>query len=177
MLIHRKHTWSCDWFEYSPGLINKVHSLYISFPWFRFTHMDLALRVLFHRFQIIFGRIRLNFSVAIGTIVCITKPRRSCSWIYKISKHLVSPNECLNNLILERTIEYNIYYSASNSTAKESNATSEIEAHKKKDQCKVHLAYSSAHMFVTSYHMSQLRISLLAVTIVNTYAVTCPCKN
>ena len=30
--------------------------------------MDLALRVLFHRFQIIFDRIRLTFSVAIETI-------------------------------------------------------------------------------------------------------------
>ena len=30
--------------------------------------MDLALRVLFHRFQIIFDRIRLTLSVAIGTI-------------------------------------------------------------------------------------------------------------
>ena len=30
--------------------------------------MDLALRLLFHRFQIIFDRIRLNFSVAVGTI-------------------------------------------------------------------------------------------------------------
>ena len=35
----------------SPGLIDKVHSIYISFPWFRFTHVDLALteRVLFRR--------------------------------------------------------------------------------------------------------------------------------
>ena len=43
------------------------HSIYISVPWFRFTLMDLALRVLFHQFQIIFDRIRLTFSVAIGT--------------------------------------------------------------------------------------------------------------
>ena len=35
--------------------------------------MDLALRVLFHRFQIIFDRIRLTFSVAIGTIKIIMK--------------------------------------------------------------------------------------------------------
>ena len=81
--------------------------------------MDLAFRVLFHRFQIIFDRIRLTFSVTIGTIKinikCITavstvnipKPRRSCSWTYKINKLLVSPSERLNNIILERTIEYN----------------------------------------------------------------------
>ena len=29
--------------------------------------MDLTLRVLFHQFQVIFDRIRLTFSVAIGT--------------------------------------------------------------------------------------------------------------
>ena len=37
--------------------------------------MDLALRVLFHEFQIIYDRIRLTFSVASGTITinkCIT---------------------------------------------------------------------------------------------------------
>ena len=101
--------------------------------------MDLALRVLFHRFQIIFDRIRLTFSVAVGTskinIKCITavstvnipKPRRSCSWTYKINKLLVSPNERLNNITLERTIEYNTTQ-PQNSTTKESNATSEIES-------------------------------------------------
>ena len=66
----------------------------------------------------------------------------------------MSPNERLNNIILERIIEYSTTQ-PQNSTAKESNATSEIEAHGKKDQ-KVHTAYSRAHMFVTSYHMSQL---------------------
>ena len=107
-----------DW-SISPGLICKVHSIYISVPWFSFTHMDLALWVLFHRFQI-FHRIRLTFSVAIGTIkinkciiavstINIPKPRRSCSWTYKINKLLVSPNERLNNIIFERTIEYNTY--------------------------------------------------------------------
>ena len=50
-----------------PGLINKVDSIYISFPWFRFTLMDRALRVLFHRFQTVFDPIRLTFSVATGT--------------------------------------------------------------------------------------------------------------
>ena len=51
----------------STCLINKVHSIYISIPWFRFTLMDLALRILFHRFQILFARIRLNVSIATGT--------------------------------------------------------------------------------------------------------------
>ena len=99
----------------SPGLINKVHGIYISFPWFRFTHMDLALRVLI---QTIFDQIRLTFSVAIETI--------------EINKLLVSPNERSNNIILERTIEYNTTQPQS-STAKESNATSEIDAQWKKD--------------------------------------------
>ena len=54
----------------SSGLINKVHSIYISVPWLRFTHVDFALteRVLFHRFQLIFNWILLPFSVAIKTI-------------------------------------------------------------------------------------------------------------
>ena len=59
--------------------------------------MDPAPRVLFHRFQTLFDRIRLTFSVAAGTkstnaikyscsTVNISKPRRSCSWTYKINK-------------------------------------------------------------------------------------------
>ena len=47
--------------------VNKVDSIYIFFPWFRFTLMDRALRVLFHRFQTVFDRIRLTFSVTTGT--------------------------------------------------------------------------------------------------------------
>ena len=66
----------------------------------------------------------------------------------------MSPNERLNNIILERTIEYNTTQ-PQNSRAKESNAISEIEAHGRKT--KVRIASSRAHMFVTSYHMSQLR--------------------
>ena len=150
----------------SPGLINKLYGIYISFPWFRFTHMDPVLRVLFHRFQIIFDRIRLTFSVAIGTIKinikCITavstvnipKPRRSCSWTYKINKLLVSPNERLNNIILERTIEYKTTQ-PQNSTAKESNATSEIESTSKErpkstwpTHCS-HVCHKLSHVSVT----------------------------
>ena len=65
----------------------------------------------------------------------------------------MSPNERLNNIILKRTIEYNTTQ-PQNSTAKESNATSEIEAHRKKDQSP-HGLLTCSH--VTSYHMSQLR--------------------
>ena len=125
----------------------------ISFPWFRFTHMDLALRVLFHRFQKIFDKIRLTFSVATGTIKinkCITavstvnipKPRRSCSWTYKINKFLVSPNERLSNIIPERTIEYN---------------TTQHHVLTCLSQVITCLSYGT---------------SLLAVTIINNYAVT-----
>ena len=143
----------------------------------------------FHRFQIIFDRIRLTFSVVIGTIfglesgefeqkfsknsnargvarggmfklrfdcyINIPKPRRSCSWTYKINKLLVSLNERLNNIILlERTIEYNTTQ-PQNSTAKESNATSESEAHGKKDQ--------SPHGLLTCSHVRQ--ISHVSVTV------------
>ena len=91
--------------------------------------MDLALRVLSHRFQIIFDWIRLTLSVATGTkstnaikYSCFhgfPKPRRSCSWTYETNKFLVSLNEHLNSIILERTIEYNTIQ-PQNSTAKES---------------------------------------------------------
>ena len=67
MLVHRVNKLRATDSSISPGLINKVHSIYISVPWFRFTLMDLSFRVLFHRFQIIFDRIRRTFSVAIGT--------------------------------------------------------------------------------------------------------------
>ena len=103
--------------------------------------------------------------------VNILKPRRSCSWTYKINKLLVSPNERSNNIILERTIEYINTTRPQNSSAKESNATSEIEAHGKKDR--------GPHGPLTCSHGSSQVItclsygtSLLAVTIVNSYAVT-----
>ena len=141
----------------SPGLINKVHGIYISFPWFRFTRMDLALRVLFHQFQIIFDRILLTFSVAIGTIKInkfitavsrdnIPKPRRSCSWTYKINKLPVSPSERLNNVILERTIEYN--------TTQPQNSMADRGTGKERPKSTWPTRVLS--MFVTSYHMSQL---------------------
>ena len=155
----------------SPGLINKLHSIYISVPWFRFTHMDLALRILFHRFQRIFNRIRLTFSVATELLksanargdaitavstVNIPKPRRACSWTYKINKLLVSQNERLNNIILERAIEYNTTQ-PHNSTAKESTATSaEIEVYGKKDQ--------SPHGLLTCSHVRH-KLSHITVTV------------
>ena len=68
----------------SPGLIIKVDSI-LHFR--SVVLMDPALRVLFHRFQTIFDRIKLTFSVAAGTKstnaikyavskVNIQKPRR-----------------------------------------------------------------------------------------------------
>ena len=56
----------------------------------------------------------------------------------------MSPNERLNNIILERTIEYNTSQ-PQNSTAKESNATFEIEARGKEDQ--------SPHGLLTCSHI------------------------
>ena len=79
----------------------------------------------------------------------------------------MSPNERLNNIILKRTIEYNTTQ-PQNSTAKESNATSEIEAHGKKDQSPpIHVLTCSSEVITCLNHDT----SLLAVTIVNNYAV------
>ena len=156
--------------------MNKVRGIYISFPWFRFTHMDLALRVLFHGFQIIFDQIQLIFSVkstvtnaitAVST-VNILKPRQSCSWTYKINKLLVSPNEWTNehlNIILERTFEYKRiqrYLCWVQGTWKE-RPKSTWPAH-------VQTCLSQA---ITCLSYST---SLLAVSIVNNNAVTCPAK-
>ena len=133
MLVHRANKLRATYSSIPPGLINKVHSIYISVPWFRFTLMDLSFRVLFDRFEIIFDRIRLTFSVATGTKSTNANKyspgnyscfRRSCSWTYRINKLFVSPNERLNNIVLERTIQYNTTQ-PQNSTAKESNAPSE----------------------------------------------------
>ena len=83
----------------------------------------------------------------------------------------MSPNERLNNIILERTIQYNTPQ-PQNSTAKESNATYEIESTLKEIAC------SRAHMFITCIVTCvTYSTSLLAVTIVDNFAVTCPCKN
>ena len=63
----------------------------------------------------------------------------------------MSPNERLNNIILERTIEYNTTQ-PQNSTAKESNATSEIES-TLKERPKSTLP---AHVLTIVRHMSHL---------------------
>ena len=81
----------------------------------------------------------------------------------------MSPNERLNNITLERTVEYNAT-TPQNSTAKESNATSEIEAHgKSKDQSPPAHVLTCSSQVITCLSYGT---SLLAVTIVNNYAVT-----
>ena len=75
--IHKRAKWVAKYINHDltsfklffipPGLMNKVHSIYISAPWFRFTLMDLTLRALFHQFQKIFDWIWLTFSAATGT--------------------------------------------------------------------------------------------------------------
>ena len=72
MLIHRRQIkLRATNSSISRGVINKVHSIYVSIPFpdsGSLTDVDLALGVLFHRFQVIFDRIRLTFSVAIRSI-------------------------------------------------------------------------------------------------------------
>ena len=86
----------------------------------------------------------------------------------------MSPNERLNNIILERTIEYNTT-PPQNSTAKESNATPEIECtwkERPKSTWPTHVLTLSSQVITCLSYCT----SLLAVTIVNNYAVTCPAK-
>ena len=67
--------------------------------------------------------------------------------IYKINKLIVSPNEHLNNIILERTIEYNTTQ-PQNSMVMESNATSKIESTLKeglKSTLPAHMLTCSTH--------------------------------
>ena len=67
----------------------------------------------------------------------------------------MSQNERLSNIIFERTIEYNTAQ-PQNSTTKEYNATSEIEAHGKKDQ--------SSHGLLTCSHVRH-KLSHALVTV------------
>ena len=67
----------------------------------------------------------------------------------------MSPNERLNNIILERTIECNTTQ-PQNSTAKESNATPEIVT-TWKERPKSTWPTHVLKMFVTSNHMSHVR--------------------
>ena len=83
----------------------------------------------------------------------------------------MSPNERLSNIILERTIKYNTTQ-PQNSTAKESNATLRSKAHGKTERLK---STWPAHMLTcASQVITCLRYdtSLLAMTIVNNFAVT-----
>ena len=78
----------------------------------------------------------------------------------------MNPNERLNSIKLDRTIQYNTTQ-PQNSTAKESNATSEIESTLKEIAC------LRAYMFVTCIVTClTYSTSLLAVTTVSNYAVT-----
>ena len=127
----------------------------------------------------LFDRILLTFSVAIGTKSTNAIKRVQPGDLIQLfpmitSQSLGDRGRELNNITLERTIEYNTTQ-PQNSTAKESNATSEIESTLMIERrTKVYIACSRAHMFVSCL---SYRNSLLAVTIVNNYAVTCPYKN
>ena len=121
--------------------------------------LDLSFRVLFHWFQIqqiVFDRILLTFSDAKQLFPRIT----SQSLGDRVREHKIK----LNNITLERTIEYNTTQ-PQNSTAKEFNATSEIKSTLKKGP----KSTLPAHIFVTCL---SYRTSLLAVTIVSNNAVT-----
>ena len=81
--------------------MNKANSIYIPVTWFRLVLMDLAFRVLFHRFQTIYDWIKTELSVATGTnqqmqsntavsSFNISKPIKSYSWTNKnIGSHCV----------------------------------------------------------------------------------------
>ena len=84
----------------------------------------------------------------------------------------MSLKERLNKIILERTIEYNTIQ-PQNSTAKETSATFETEAHGKKHQSPPTQVLTCSSQVITCLSYGT---SFLAVTIVNNYAVTYPCK-
>ena len=85
----------------------------------------------------------------------ILTPRRSCSWTYKINKLLVSPNERLNNIILDRAIKYNAYPASKFLRQKRPTLPLRLRAHGKKDQSSRGLL-TCLHVHHMSYHMSQL---------------------
>ena len=94
----------------SPGLITKVHSIYTSAP-------DRILSQL----ELLKSTNVIKYSPGITAVFTVNIPKLVNN---KINKLL---NERLSNIILEKTIEYNTTQ-PENSTAKESNATSEIES-------------------------------------------------
>ena len=77
----------------------------------------------------------------------IPKPRPSCSWTYKINKLLVSPNERLNNVILERTVEYHTYPVSKFHGKRIQRFLWDREHNERK--IKLYMACSHAHIFVT----------------------------
>ena len=140
----------------SPGLITKVHSIYTSAP-------DRILSQL----ELLKSTNVIKYSPGITAVFTVNIPKLVNN---KINKLLVSLNERLSNIILEKTIEYNTTQ-PENSTAKESNATSEIEStwkERPKFTWPTHeLTCSSQVITCLSYGTN-----LLAVTIVSNYAVT-----
>ena len=48
--------------------------------------------------------IKYSPGITAVSTVNILKPRQSCSWIYKISKRLVSPNKRFNNIIDRKSV-------------------------------------------------------------------------
>ena len=97
---------------------------------------------------------QLNTTVS---TVNIPKPSRSCSLTYKINMLLVSPNERLNNIILERTIKYNTY-PASKFHGKRIQRYLWDREHMETNP-KVYMACSHAHMFVTCHVFSHVSIT------------------
>ena len=95
----------------------------MSVPWFRFTLMDLALRVLFHRFQTIFKRIRLTFSVATEL-----NQQLKCNQIQLLYTSSSSARTNIFHILLERTIEYYTYPASKFHVKRIQCATSEIES-------------------------------------------------
>ena len=145
----------------SPGLINKVHSIYISVPWLRFILMDLALRVLFHRFQIIFDWIRrshvspylsrlellkinkCNQIQLFPRLISQNQGDRSCWWTHEINIAPRGPERTFHNIILESTVKYN-NSQPQNFTAKESRSTA--RAHGDKVQSSLHGLLTCSHV-------------------------------
>ena len=90
-----------------------------------------------------------GFNTAVSTDN-IPKPKRSCSRTSNKQAHR-EPERTFNNITLERTIEYNTTQ-PQNSTAKESNATSEIESTLKeglKSTLPAHVLTCSSHVSLT----------------------------
>ena len=95
---------------------------------------------------------RARWSRVMVSVTCFSKPRRSCSWIYEINKLLVSLNKRLNNIMLERTIEYNT--NQPRLIPRQKNPTLSLRPRHKERKTKVHMAYSRAHVRHKLSHVS-----------------------